>query len=172
MRPGWARLRASVTRFDNLRDILMSDARDRHIGYSAGVGGSWYDLSADINQTDTNSLLLAPEVLGSRPEVALLVASRPDLFRNLLAARDRTRAFGLQLRPLHGFQFQARARTEEQFYPGLFGYQLKGGQAWASYQLREIQLEVGWEYFDSVTSFGNIFDRRFYFRIRRDLVFF
>jgi hypothetical protein len=172
MRPGWARLRGSVTRFENLRDILVSDARDRHIGYSAGLSGSWYDISADINQTTTNSLLLSPAVLGSRPDVAVLIASRPELFRNLLASRDRSRVFGLQVQPLPALQLQARVRDQQQVYPGLFGFRVKGGQAWTSYQLREIQLEVGWEYFDSVTSFGNVVDRRVYFRIRRDLFFF
>lgn len=172
MRPGWARLRVIVTRFDNLRDVLYSDSRDRHTGYSLGLAGGRYDLSADIDQTDTHALLLAPGVLGSRPEVAILIASRPDLFRNLLAASDRTRVLALQVRPLAGLQLQARVRRQEQVYPGLFGFRLQGGQAWASYQIRELQLEVGWEYFDSWTSFGAVRDRRVYFRVRRDVTIF
>jgi hypothetical protein len=172
MRPGWARLRATVTRFDNLRDIMLSDSRDQHTGYSLGIAGSRYDLSADIDRTDTNSLLLSPSVLGSRPDVAILVASRPDLFRNLLAARDRTRLVSLQVRPFAGFQLQGRLRRQEQAYPNLFGFEVRGAQAWASYQVREVQLEFGWEYFDSRTSFGNVRDRRIYFRVRRDVLFF
>ena len=171
-RPGWARVRASLTYLDSLRDILLSDARDRHAGYGVGLAGPWYDLSADIDQTDTRSLLLAPGVLGARPEVAILIASRPGLFDNLLASTDRSRVFGAQLRPIAGLQLQGRLRRQEQTYPGLFGFRMNGGQAWASYQLREIQLELGWEYFDSWTSFGNVRDRRLYFRVRRDLVFF
>jgi hypothetical protein len=171
-RPGWARLRASVTRFDSLRDIMLSDARDRHTGYSVGLGGRWYDVSADFDQTDTRSMLLAPDVFGSRPEVAILIASRPEIFRNLLAATDRSRVFSLQLRPAAGLQLQARVRRQEQLYPDLFGFRVNGGQAWVSYQVRELQLEVGWEYFDSWTSFGNVRDRRVYVRVRRDVVFF
>ena len=172
LRPAWARLRASITRFDSRRDIMLSDARDRHTGYGLGLAGGWYDLSADINQADSRSLLLAPGVLGSRPEVAILIASRPEIFGNLLASSDLTRVFGLQLRPIDGLQIQARARRQEQRYPGLFGFRLSGGQAWASWQLRELQLEVGWDFFDSWTSFGTVRDRRVYVRIRRNLVFF
>jgi hypothetical protein len=161
-----------VTRFDNLRDIMFSDSRDQHTGYSLGIAGSRYDLSADVDRTDTNSLLLSPSVLGSRPDVAILVASRPDLFRNLLAARDRTRLVSLQVRPFAGFQLQGRLRRQEQAYPNLFGFEVRGAQAWASYQVREVQLEFGWEYFDSRTSFGNVRDRRIYFRVRRDVLFF
>jgi hypothetical protein len=172
MRPGWARLRAVVTRFDNLRDVLYSDSRDRHTGYSLGLGGTRYELTADIDQADTHSLLLDPRVLGSRPDAAILIASRPDFFRNLLAASDRTRVLGLQVRPFWGLQVQARVRRQEQAYPGVFSYRLQGAQAWATYQVREVQLEFGWEYFDSATSFGSVRDRRVYFRVRRDVTFF
>ncbi len=171
-RPGWARLRALVTWFDNLRDVLYTDARDRHTGYSLGLAGGRYDISLEVDQADTHSLLLAPAVLGSRPDVAILIASRPELFRGLLAAGDRSRALALQLRPLSGLQIEARARRQDQVYPGLFGVRLKGAQAWATYQIRDVQLEFGWEYFDSATSFGNVRDRRLYFRVRRDLTFF
>jgi hypothetical protein len=171
-RPGWARLRATVTRFDNLRDVLYSDSRDRHTGYSLGLAGGRYDVSVEIDQTDTHSLLLAPSVLGSRPDVAILIASRPDLFGNLLAAGDHSRALSLQLRPLAGLQLEARARRQEQVYPGVYGVELKGAQAWASYQIRDLQLEFGWEYFDSSTSFGHVSDRRIYARVRRHVTIF
>jgi hypothetical protein len=62
-------------------------------------------------------------------------------------------------------------RRLEQAYPGAFGFEIRGQQIMATYQLREVQLEVGAESFDSVTSFGTIRDRRLYFRVRRDLLF-
>jgi hypothetical protein len=172
MRPGWARLRATATRLEMLRDILYADARDARMAYSAGLGGARYDISVEFNQADTNSWLLSPSVLGSRPDVAILVASRPDLFANLLAANDRTRLVSLQVQPFGGLQLQARVRRQEQFYPGLVGFEVRGAQAWALWQLRELQMEVGWEYFDSATSFGTITDRRVYVRVRRDVIFF
>ena len=52
-----------------------------------------------------------------------------------------------------------------------FGFDIRGEQLWATYQLRDLQLEFGWESFDSVTSFGNVHDRRIYIRVRRDLLF-
>ena len=172
MKPAWARLRASVTAFDNLRDILYADARDKHAGYSIGLSGSGYDLTADFNTTDAWSQLLAPGVLGSRPDVAILIATRPDMFRDLLASTDRSQLLSVQVRPFTGLQLQGRVRRQEQTYPGVFGFELRGAQAWASYQIREVQLEFGWESFNSVTSFGNVRDRRILFRVRRDVLFF
>ncbi|MGE5360338.1 MAG: hypothetical protein ACM3NQ_15085, partial [Bacteroidales bacterium] len=172
LRPGFARLRASMTRFDTLRDVVALDARDVYNGYSFGLAGSRYDLTLDLNQADTHALLLAADVLGARPDVAMLVISRPELFRNLLATSDRSQVLGLQLRPLAGLQIQARARRQNQIYPGLFGYAMRGVQANASWQLRELQLEIGWESFDSATSFGNVRDRRLYVRVRRDVFVF
>ena len=91
---------------------------------------------------------------------------------NLLASTERSQVYGLQLRPAGGLQIQGRLRRQQQVYPDLFGVTLNGGQASASYQVRELQIEVGWEYFDSWTSFGQVRDRRVYVRVRRDVVFF
>jgi len=171
-RPGWARLHVAATWFDNLRDVSYSDAHDRHVGYAASVSGRRYDVSADYNQTDANSLLLPPSVLGSRPEVLILMVTRPDLFRGLVANNDTSRSVGLQLRPVAGLQIQGRARWQEQSYPDVFGYVIRSDQVWAVYQVRDVQLEFGWEYLDSTSSFGHVRDRRIYVKIRRDLVFF
>ncbi|HEY3380599.1 MAG TPA: hypothetical protein VGK32_02465 [Vicinamibacterales bacterium] len=171
-RPRWATVRVAVTQYDTLRDIVFSDSRDRHAGYTVGVDSPWYNLAVDMGQTDTNSLLLAPSVLGNRPDVAVLIASRPDLFGSLLAASDRSRVFSLQVRPFGGLTIQARVRRQDQRYPGLFGFQIRGEQVWATYQVRDVQLEVGLESFDSVTSFGRVRDRRLFVKVRRDLVFF
>jgi hypothetical protein len=172
LRPGFARLRASLSRIHTLRDVVSLDSRDVFNGYSFGLAGPWYDLTVDLNQVDVRSLMLAANVLGARPDVAMLVVSRPDLFRNLLSTTDQSRVFGLQVRPVGWLQFQVRARRQAQSYPGLFGYDVRGVQAAAWWQLRELQLEVGWEYFDSATSFGNVRDRRVYVRFRRDVLFF
>jgi hypothetical protein len=170
-RPGWAVVHASVTHFDTLRDIAYADTRDQHTGFTIGVGSRWYEVAIDIGQSDTNPLLLSSPVLGSRPDVILLLASRPDLIRNLLVSSDRSRAFGLQVKPLAGLTIQGRVRKLEQAYPGLFGFQIRGEQVWATYQLRDVQFEFGLESFDSVTSFGHVRDRRLYVKVRRDLLF-
>jgi hypothetical protein len=170
-RPGWAVLHASVTRFDTLRDIVYADTRDRHTGFTIGLASRWYDAAVDVGQSDTNPLLLSSSLLGNRPDVILLVASRPDLFQNLVVSSDRSRAFSLQIRPFAGFTIQGRVRRLEQAYPGLFGFTLRGEQVWATYQLRDLQLEFGAEWYNSMTSFGNVRDGRLYFRVRRDLLF-
>ena len=172
MRPGWARARATATRYDNLRDVLYSDSRDRHTGYSLGLAGNRYDLSLEVDQTDTHSLLLAPAVLGSRPDVAILVASRPELFRNLLATGDSGSALSLQVRPLSGLHVEVRGRRQNQVYPGLVRRPPERRAGVGDYQIRDVQLEVGWEYFESSTSFGDVRDRRLYVRVRRDITFF
>jgi parvulin-like peptidyl-prolyl isomerase len=170
-RPAWARLRASLTGVDNRRDIMFSDARDRHIGYTFGLGGPRYDLSVDVNRSDSQALLLSPDILGSRPDVAALIVSRPELLQNLLASADRTRSASLVLRPLDDLQIQARLSRQDQSYPGVFGLRMNGAQVLASWQLRDLHLELGWELFDSWTTFGTVRDRRLYLRLRRDLNF-
>ncbi len=170
-RPGWAVIHASVTHFDTLRDIVYSDTRDRHTGFVVAVSSRWYEAAVDVGQSDTNPLLLSSSVLGSRPDVIALLVSRPDLIRNLLISTDRSKSISLQVRPISGLTIQGRVRRLEQAYPGAFGFQIRGQQVLATYQLREVQLELGAESFDSVTSFGTIRDRRLYFRVRRDLLF-
>jgi hypothetical protein len=170
-RPGWAVIHASVTHFDTLRDIVYADTRDRHTGFMVSLSSRWYDASVDVGQSDNSPLPLASSILGSRPDAIMLLASRPDLIRNLLVSTDRSRTFSLQLRPIAGLTIQGRLRRLEQAYPGLFGFQIRGEQILGTYQLREVQLELGVESFDSVTSFGNIRDRRLYFKVRRDLLF-
>jgi hypothetical protein len=170
-RPGWAVVHASVTRFDTLRDIVYADNRDQHTGFTLSVGSRWYEAAVDVGQSDTNPLFLSSSVLGTRPDVVMLLASRPDVVRNLLVSSDRSRAFSLQVRPLVGLTIQGRVRRLEQAYPGLFGFRIRGEQVWATYQLRDVQLEFGMESFDSVTSFGNVRDKRVYVKVRRDLLF-
>jgi hypothetical protein len=169
--PRWAAVHASVTRYDALRDILYADARDRHLGGTLAVGSRWYDVAIDINQSNTNPRLLSPSILGNRPDVIALMASRPDLLRSLLGSGDRSKALSVQLRPSAGLTVQARIHQMEQEYPGLFGFTLRGKQLSATYQVRQVQLEFGVESYDSVTSFGNVHDSRIYFRVRRDLLF-
>jgi hypothetical protein len=170
-RPSWAVIHASVTHFDTLRDIVYADNRDRHTGFMLALSSRWYEASVDVGQSDTNPLLLSSSVLGSRPDVLTLLVSRPDVVRNLLVSTDRSRSFNLQLRPIAGLTIQGRVRRMEQAYPDLFGFRIRGEQLLATYQLRQVQLEVGVERFDSLTSFGDIRDRRLYFRVRRDLLF-
>jgi hypothetical protein len=170
-RPGWAVIHASVTHFDTLRDIVYADTRDRHTGFMVAVSSRWYEAAVDVGESDTNPLFLSSSILGSRPDVMTLLVSQPDLVRNLLVSTDRSKSFSLQVRPVSGLTIQGRVRRLEQAYPDLFGFQIRGKQVLATYQLREVQLEVGAEWFDSVTSFGAVQDRRIYFRIRRDLLF-
>ena len=170
-RPGWAVIHASVTHFDTLRDIVYADTRDRHTGFMVAVSSPWYEAAVDVGQSDTNPLLLASSVLGSRPDVMMLLVSQPDLIRNLLVSTDRSKSFSLQVRPVSGLTIQGRVRRLEQAYPDLFGFQIRGEQILATYQLRQVQLEFGVERFNSVTSFGTIRDQRLYFRVRRDLLF-
>ena len=170
-RPRWAAVHASITRYDSLRDILYADARDRHTGGTLGIGSRWYDVAVDINQTNTNPILLSPSILGNRPDVIALLASTPDLLRNLLVSGDRSKAVSIQIRPYAGLTIQARIHRMDQEYPGLFGFTLRGEQLTATYQLRQVQLEFGVETYDSTTTFGNVRDSRIYFRVRRDLLF-
>jgi hypothetical protein len=169
--PRWAAVHASVTRYDALRDILYADARDRHTGGTLGVGSRWYDVAVDINQSNTNPLLLSPSILGNRPDIVALLASRPDLLRSLLISGDRSKALSVQVRPSAGLAVQGRIHQMDQEYPGLFGFTLRGKQLSATYQVRQVQLEFGVESYDSITSFGNVQDSRIYFRVRRDLLF-
>ncbi len=74
-----------------------------------------------------------------------LLVSRPDLVRNLLVSTDRSKSFSLQVRPVSGLTIQGRVRRLEQAYPGLFGFEIRGEQILATYQLREVQLEFGVE---------------------------
>jgi hypothetical protein len=170
-RPGWAVIHASVTHFDTLRDIVYADTRDRHTGFRVSISSPWYEAAVDVGQSDTNPLFLASSVLSSRPDVMMLLVSQPDLIRNLLVSTDRSKSFSLQVRPVSGLTIQGRVRRLEQAYPDLFGFQIRGEQILATYQLRQVQLEFGVERFNSVTSFGTIRDQRLYFRVRRDLVF-
>jgi hypothetical protein len=128
-------------------------------------------VAIDIYQSNTNPRLLSPSILGNRPDVIALMASRPDLLRSLLGSGDRSKALSVQLRPSAGLTVQARIHQTEQEYPGLFGFTLRGKQLSATYQVRQVQLEFGVESYDSVTSFGNVHDSRIYFRVRRDLLF-
>ncbi len=170
-RPGWAVVHASVTHFDTLRDIVYADTRDRHTGFMVAVSSRWYEAAVDVGQSDANPLFLSNSVLGGRPDVVALLVSRPDLIRNLLVSTDRSKSFSLQVRPVSGLTIQGRVRRMEQAYPDLFGFQIRGEQILATYQLRQVQLEFGVERFNSVTSFGTIRDQRLYFRVRRDLLF-
>jgi hypothetical protein len=170
-RPGWAVIHASVTHFDTLRDIVYADARDRHTGFMVAVSSRWYEAAVDVGQSDSNPLFLSSTVLGGRPDVTSLLISRPDLIRNLLVSTDRSKSFSLQVRPVSGLTIQGRVRRLEQAYPDLFGFQVRGEQILATYQLRQVQLEFGAERFNSVTSFGTVRDQRLYFRVRRDLLF-
>ncbi len=170
-RPGWAVIHASVTHFDTLRDIVYADTRDQHTGFMVAVSSRWYEAAVDVGESDSNPLFLSSSVLGGRPDVMLLLVSRPDLVRNLLVSTDRSKSFSLQVRPVSGLTIQGRVRRLEQAYPGLLGFQIRGEQILATYQLRQVQMEFGVERFDSVTSFGTIRDQRLYFRVRRDLLF-
>jgi hypothetical protein len=172
--PAWARIRMAVTWSDNLRDILYNDNRDQHAGYTLSLTGRWYDVALDLNQLSARSLVLGADVLAGRPDAALLVTSRPDLTRSFLGASDRSRALSVQLRPRQGVQLNLRVVRQSQEYPGLFGLDLlqEGEQAWAVWQLRQLQLEMGWERLASSSSFSVVNGRRFYVRIRRDVSFF
>jgi hypothetical protein len=98
--------------------------------------------------------------------------SRPDLVRTLLGASDRNRALSIQLRPWPGLQLNGRVLRQTQQYPSLFDLNQDGEQVWAVWQLRQLQLELGWERLDSTSSFTAIRGRRLYVRVRRDLTLF
>ena len=170
--PAWARVRLAVTWTNNLRDILYNDNRDQHAGYTMSISGRWYDVSVDVNRLSTRSLLLPSDVLGGRPDVALLLASNPEIYRNVLGSADHSRALTIGLRPWRGLQVNGRIVRQSQEYPTLYNLLQEGEQVWAVWQIRELQLEVGWERLESTSSFTLISGRRFYVRVRRDLTFF
>ncbi len=172
MVPASARLRLAVTWSNNLRDILYNDNRDQHTGYTVGLTGRWYDVAIDFNQLSTRSILLGADVLGTRPDVALLVTSRPEISRSFLGSSDRSRALSVHLRPWAGFDVNGRVVRQTQQYPSLFDLFQSGEQVWAVWQLRQLQFEFGWERLASTSSFSVVDGRRVYFRVRRDLTFF
>jgi hypothetical protein len=172
MAPAWARVRLAVTWSNSLRDIIYNDNRDQHTGYTMGITGRWYDVAVDYNQFATRSIILGSAALGARPDVAVLVASRPDLTHNLLGSADRSRALSVQLRPWTGLSMNVRVVRQTQRYPAAFDLFQEGEQAWATWQLRQLQLEVGWEHLASISSFSVVDGRRLYFRVRRDFTFF
>jgi hypothetical protein len=168
----WARARLAVTWSNNLRDILYNDNKDHHIGYTFGVSGRWYDVAVDINRLSTRSILLGADVIAGRPDVALLLSSGGEIYRNVFGSTDQNRALSVTLRPWPGLQLNGRVVRQSQQYPSVFDLFQEGEQAWAVWQLRQLQLEFGWERLASTSSFSVIDGRRIYIRVRRDLTFF
>jgi hypothetical protein len=64
---------------------------------------------------------------------------------------------------------RARAIEQHRRYQGQDEWDLMGGQLSGTYQLRELQIEFGWERMDSSSLFYNTRDRRIYVRVRRDV---
>lgn len=170
--PSWARTRLAVTWSNNLRDILYNDNKDQHLGYTVTVAGRWYDVALDINRLSTRSILLGADVIAGRPDVALLLSSGGEIYRNIFGSSDRSRALSVNLRPWSGVQVSGRVVRQSQQFPSVFDLFQEGEQVWAVWQLRQLQLEFGWERLESTSSFSVINGRRFYVRVRRDLTFF
>lgn len=167
--PQWAKALAAVRWSSGLRDGLDTAIRERHSSYTLGLSGSRYDLTLDVGTDRALSLLQPPDVIGSRIEAAMLIATRPELYLNLFGGADQLGTLTATFRPFKGFSVRARALEQHRRYQGQDEWDLMGGQISGTYQLRELQIELGWERMDSNSLLYNTRDRRYYVRIRRDV---
>jgi hypothetical protein len=169
--PSWARLTASAAWSSMRRDAINSDSKDEFLSWSAGVAGPSYTVTIDANRADAQALLISPELLGRRVDLAILAERQPDLLRALLGASERSRQLTVNLRPLRSVQLRGSFRRESRRAPGVFTQESDSGQVALVYGIREAQLEAGWNRFrtDSSLSVGRLDVQRFYVRIRRDV---
>lgn len=165
-------LRASANRSYLLRDVVFQKGDDHTEAYGAAVSGPWYNVTFDYADTrSTTTGLLETALLNEwRPDE--LLASRPELFGFLYASRQLRRGLDARVTALRGLDFFARGRLDRLEFPAVGGTDplaQKAAQVGAILGVRELQVEIGWEYLDYWSQIVATINRRFYVRVRRDL---
>ena len=173
-RPAWARLSAGARWFDVVRDSGRADFNDRFAGWSAGVSGRRYNVSAEVNGGDAHSLSLSPNLLARRVDLAILLDRQPEWFGALLLSTVRSRQVSARIEPWRRLQIQGIVLRESRSYPGLFDQAFDTQQISLVYALRQVQLEAGWGRYAVASSLasGDYRNQRFFVRARRDITIF
>jgi hypothetical protein len=169
------RLRATAGRSFLMNDVFVQRGDNHTDTASLGLSGERYDVGADYSEIDaTTSGLLVP-VFGSEIRPDLLRAQRPDLFGVLWGSHQVLREAHARVIPVRGMELFARGSLNRQDMPATLlsnTFEQRIGQAGVIWGLRQLQLEVGWQYLEYSSIVASSVDRRFYVRLRRDLPLF
>ena len=172
--PAWARISASVSRNSILRDAIYGDYNDRFTAWSAGVSGPRYGVTFDANNADAESLLISPELLNRRVDLALILDRPPGFMGDFTAYEARSQRLTAHFEPKPRLQIWAFGQQETRRNYGLYDQKIRGAQVSVVYALRQVQIEAGWNKYEtwSTLAAGPYSNQRYYFKIRRDITIF
>jgi len=166
-------LRGSASRAYLLRDVVIQRGDDRTDAFSAGLRGPRFDVAAEYADTRSTAKGVLETALITETNPELLLARRPELFGFLSASRQLRRSVDGRLTLLPGLDVFARGRLDRLELPerGSTGFLNQNlAQVGAILGVRQLQLEIGWEYLEYWSQAVSTVDRRFHVRVRRDLL--
>lgn len=166
-------LRGAASRAFLLRDVVFQRGDDHTDSYLAGLRGPRFDVAVEYANTQSTAegLLETAWLAEANPDV--LRATRPELFGFLYASQQLRRSLDARVTVLRGLDVFARGRLDRLELPSAEGTGFLNqnvGQIGAIWAVRQLQVEIGWEYLEYWSQLVSTVDRRFHVRVRRDLL--
>jgi hypothetical protein len=155
--------------------VIFQRGDDRTDAYSLGLSGSRYELVFDYADTRSTAAGLLETTLLLEPRPDLALAARPELFGFLYASGQVLRGANLRVTVVSGLDVFGRGRADHIERPGLVAdgdLDQTVAQLGALWSVRQLRVEVAWEYVDSRTALVSTTNRRFYVRVRREFPLF
>jgi len=172
-RPTWARATIAARRSLRLRDIVLRRGEDRIRQYTAAIRSGGVTVSFDYLDTDssTHGLFDASLLEFVSPETLLL--TRPELFGLLWASQRRSRHVSVRATLRRGLTTYANARFDRDTYQMQLDLDRQVGQAGLTWAVRQLYVEVAYEYLRYRSSLGApASSRRLLVSVRRDITIF
>jgi hypothetical protein len=166
-------VRGSASRTYLLRDVVVQRGDDRADALSVGVRGPRFDVATEYADTRSSAKGILETTLIAESDPELLLARRSALFGFLSASRQQRRSFDGRFTVVPGLELFARGRLDRLELPGASGTGLLDqhlAQAGAILGVRQLEVEVGWEYLEYWSEAVSTVDRRFHVRVRRDVL--
>ena len=165
-----ARIRLAARQSLMVRDIVVQRGDDRTAAYSAGLSVPRIDVSYQYLDTDSTAVGLIETWLLTEMRPEQLLLTRPELIGLLYATRQRTRVLSARMTVIRGLDVFARGRLDRREYVGSLDLDQNVAQAGVVWGVRQLQVEAGWEQFGYVSASVASTNKRFYVRVRRDVL--
>jgi len=169
------KVRGSASRSFLVRDVILQRGDDLTDAFNVAVSGTRYEAVFDYANTHSSVLGLLETTLLLEPRPDLALAAHPELFGFLYSSGQVLRGANLRLTLAKGLDIFGRARADHIERPMMVvGADLDQtvGQFGALWSVRQLRVEIAWEYVDTRTALVSTTNRRFYVRVRREFPLF